>query len=137
MNEPSELPSQIVLFDGVCHLCASAVKFILKRDTKAKFHFAPLQSSIGHKLLTRHGIDPTQLDTFVLIQDGIAHTRSTAALNIARQLSYPWPLLYPAILLPQWIRDSIYRFIATHRYQWFGKSESCLMPDPTWKQRFL
>lgn len=137
MSPHSAAPPHIVLFDGVCHLCASTVQFILQHDPHARFHFAPLQSPIGQQLLQLHQLDPTSLDTFVYITNDQAHTRSTAALLIARHLSFPWPLFYPAIFIPKKLRDPIYRYIAKHRYQWFGKSQSCMMPNPKWKHRFL
>src|SRR5215217_6998908 len=87
---PHEPP--IILFDGVCNLCAWAVRFIIKRDSRGVFRFASLQSDLGQRLLTQHGIDPTRTDSFVLVEEGIASTESTAALRVARRLASPWPL---------------------------------------------
>lgn len=127
----------LILFDGVCNLCAWAVRFIIERDPAGVFRFAPLQSDLGQRLLTEHGLDPTSLDSFVLIEDGTAHKESSAALRVARRLSGAWPLFYAAIILPRFLRDPLYRFIARNRYRWFGKQDSCLMPTPELRVRFL
>lgn len=125
----------IILFDGVCNLCAWAVRFIIERDPHALFRFAPLQSEAGQQLLAHHALERTSLDSFVLIEDGKAHTESTAALCVARHLSGAWPAFYPFIIMPRALRDPLYRFIARHRYRWFGKADSCLMPGL--RARFL
>lgn len=91
----------------------------------------------GQKLLLEHGLDPSQLSTMVLIQGGKAYLRSTAALRIARNLPQPWPLLYGFILIPRFLRDTAYSWFAERRYQWFGKSESCRLPTPEFRSRFL
>src|SRR5260221_521097 len=94
-----------ILFDGLCHLCDGSVSFIIRRDPRRRFHFAPLQSEIARQLLVKHHLDPSVLSTIVLIENAIAHTRSTAALRIARHLYGLYPLLYPLILIPAPIRD--------------------------------
>lgn len=127
----------LVLFDGVCNLCAWAVRFIIGRDPRGIFRFASLQSELGQRLLKQHGIDPTRTDSFVLIQDGDASMESTAALRVARQLSGAWPIFYAAMILPRFVRDPVYRFIARHRYRWFGKQDSCMIPTPELRARFI
>jgi predicted DCC family thiol-disulfide oxidoreductase YuxK len=127
----------IILFDGVCNLCAWAVRFIIERDPRGVFHFASLQSPAGQELMRQHGLDPTQLDTFVLVEDGRAHRESTAALRVSRRLGGGWPLFYAAIILPRFLRDPIYKFIARNRYRWFGQKETCMIPTPELKARFL
>jgi predicted DCC family thiol-disulfide oxidoreductase YuxK len=127
----------IVLFDGVCHLCNSSVNFIIAHDRHRYFKFAPLQSTVGQELLGRHHLSTDTLDTFVLIEGGAAYTRSTAALRVARRLGGLWPLLYAGIVVPKPLRDLVYSFIARNRYRWFGKKESCMMPTPDVKERFL
>jgi predicted DCC family thiol-disulfide oxidoreductase YuxK len=127
----------IILFDGVCNLCAWAVCFIIERDPQARFRFAPLQSDAGRQLLTKHALDRTCLDSFVLIEAGKAHIESSAALRVSRHLSGAWPAFYLFILMPRALRDPIYRFIAQHRYRWFGSADSCLMPTPELRARFL
>jgi predicted DCC family thiol-disulfide oxidoreductase YuxK len=129
--------TSIVLFDGVCHLCNNSVNFIINRDRHKYFKFTPLQSQIGQQLLRQHHLSPTDLNTLVLIEEGKAYTRSTAALRIARQLSGLWPGAYLLIVVPRWLRDAAYSFIAKNRYKWFGKREACMMPTPDVKERFL
>lgn len=126
----------IVLFDGVCNLCTGSVLFILKRDKKDYFRFVSLQSEAAQKLLA--GTTLTQdLDTFVLVENGVIYNRSTAALRVARKLSGLWPLLYVFIIVPKFIRDGVYRFISANRYKWFGKKDSCMIPTPELRQKFI
>ncbi|MGC4095627.1 MAG: thiol-disulfide oxidoreductase DCC family protein [Nitrospira sp.] len=132
----SATPS-IVLFDGVCHLCAWAVQFISARDPAGHFQYASLQSETGQKLLKRYGLPTQSMDSFVLVEEGKAYTESGAALRVARRLSGLWPIFYAGIILPSVLRDPVYRFIARHRYRWFGKSDSCMMPSPELRARFL
>lgn len=127
----------VILFDGVCNLCAWAVRFIIERDPEARFLFASLQSECGQRLLTAHRLDPANMDSFILIEEGRAYQQSTAALKVARHLSGPWPLFYACIVLPALIRDPFYRFIARNRYHWFGRQESCMIPTPELRSRFL
>jgi predicted DCC family thiol-disulfide oxidoreductase YuxK len=127
----------LILFDGVCNLCAGAVRFIIKRDPHGVFRFASLQSELGQRQLAEHGIDPSRTDSFVLIEGGIAYTESTAALRVARRLHRAWPVCYAGIVLPRALRDPLYRFIARHRYRWFGKQETCMIPTPELRARFV
>ena len=127
----------ILLFDGVCNLCNRSVQFIIKRDPKNYFRFAALQSEQGQLLLEQHGIPPDVIDTIVLVENSKTYTQSTAALRIARKLNRLWFLLYIFIIIPPFIRNPIYRFISRNRYKWFGKKDSCMMPDPELKSRFL
>jgi predicted DCC family thiol-disulfide oxidoreductase YuxK len=127
----------LILFDGVCNLCAWAVRFIIERDPQQRFKFASLQGEIGQRLLQEQGLKTDSLDSFVLIENGVACSESTAALRVARHLSGAWPLFSVFLVLPRWLRDPIYRFIAKNRYRWFGKQDSCLMPTPELRARFL
>jgi predicted DCC family thiol-disulfide oxidoreductase YuxK len=126
----------IILFDGVCNLCSGAVQFILKRDHKKNFVFASLQSEIGKTLLSKYKVD-TSVETIILLQDDKYFSQSTAALEIARQLSGGWPLLYAFVIIPRFIRDGIYDWISRNRYRFFGKKDACMIPSPEWKNRFL
>jgi predicted DCC family thiol-disulfide oxidoreductase YuxK len=130
-------PPAIVLFDGVCNFCNHSIQFIIKRDKKSYFKFGALQSEEGKALLEQHGLSPEVLDTIVLIEHGKAYTYSTAPLRITRKLAWLWPLFYGFILIPSFIRDPIYRWISRNRYKWFGKQESCMMPTPEIRSRFL
>lgn len=129
--------SNIVLFDGVCNLCSGAVQFIIRRDPKAKFQFASLQSKLGQEQLERFGLDKTELHSIILIQDEYFLQRSDAALAIARHLNAGWPLFYAFKILPRFLREGIYTWIANNRYRFFGKKNSCWIPSPELKERFL
>ncbi|WP_339317074.1 thiol-disulfide oxidoreductase DCC family protein [Paenibacillus sp. FSL R10-2734] len=127
----------IVLIDGVCHLCQGLIRFIIPRDPKAKFLFAPLQSEIAAKLMHEAGLPTGQLNTVVLLENGVCYTESAAVLRIARRLRFPWPVTYVFIVVPRPIRNALYRYVAKNRYRWFGRDEQCLLPTPEIKQRFL
>lgn len=135
-----EIPKnkKIILFDGVCNLCNNAVTFIIERDKKDIFRFASLQSEIGKKLIAERGLDPNELDSIVLIEPGVAYYRkSTAALEISRDLSGGYSLLKNFLFIPDSLRDAIYDFVANNRYKWYGKKESCMIPTPELKSKFL
>lgn len=123
------MPSAVVLFDGVCNLCNGTVQLILKRDKKHYFKFASLQSDFAQKQLPVLKNEEKVPDSIVLLENGILYYRSTAALKIAGKLSGAWPLCRVFLLIPVFVRDAVYNFIARHRYQWFGKKNSCLLSD--------
>ena len=127
----------VVLFDGVCNLCNRAVDFVIGRDPERVFRFVSLQSGVGGELLARYEIDPNESDSVVLIEEGRAYVESTAALRIVRRLGKLWPIIYGLILVPQPLRDAAYRAIASRRYRWFGKRETCRLPTPQERARFL
>jgi predicted DCC family thiol-disulfide oxidoreductase YuxK len=131
------LTTNIILFDGVCNFCNSTVNFVIKRDKKAILHFAPLQSDIGQQLLKEYHLPNDEMRSFVFIEKGKAYTQSTAALKVCKYLSSLWPLCYAFIIIPKFIRDGIYNWIAKNRYKWFGKKESCMIPNADVKKRFL
>jgi predicted DCC family thiol-disulfide oxidoreductase YuxK len=140
MGSPGQvtpLNSCIVLFDGVCNLCAGSVQFIIKRDRNAIFQFASLQSDFGQQQLERFGIDKKLLHSIILINDNQLFQRSDAALEIARKLNGAWPVFYAFKIFPQFFRDSIYNWIARNRYRFFGKKDACWIPTPELKKRFL
>jgi predicted DCC family thiol-disulfide oxidoreductase YuxK len=127
----------VVLFDGVCNLCNGSVSFIVARDPAAHFHFAALQSEAAQRLLRESGVHENLPDSVALVEHSRVYTRSTAALRIARQLRFPWPVFYALIVLPRWLRDAGYDLIARHRYRWFGRRDACMMPTPELRRRFL
>ncbi|HEV8346283.1 MAG TPA: thiol-disulfide oxidoreductase DCC family protein [Vicinamibacterales bacterium] len=136
MATSQQFPS-IVLFDGVCNLCNGAVAFIIARDHRAQFGFASLQSDAGRRLLRELNGGDALPDTFVLVEEGRMFTQSTAALRIAQRLGFPWSLAALLTVLPRAIRDRAYRVVARNRYRWFGKRETCMMPTPDLRRRFL
>ncbi len=127
----------IVLFDGVCNLCSGAVQFIIRRDPEGRFRFASLQSPLGEELLARFGIDPGLLDSVILVEGDRWSKESDAALRVARGLGGAWKALAVLRVIPRPIRDAVYRLIARNRYRWFGKKESCWLPTPELRERFL
>ncbi len=129
--------SAIVLFDGVCNFCNGSVNFIIERDAENYFKFAPLQSETGRQLLEKFGIDKTETDSVILIEDERAFTHSTAALKIAGRLPGIWSWLYAFIVVPKPVRDFFYKLFAKNRYRLFGKQDVCMMPTPEIRERFL
>ena len=127
----------IILFDGVCNLCNASVQFVIKRDKKRLFRYAALQGDTAQKLLANSNSPGLDLNSVVLVENGKVYDRSTAALRIARHLSGGWPLFYAFIIVPKFLRDGVYNFIAKNRYKWFGKQESCMIPTPELKSLFL
>lgn len=127
----------VVFFDGLCNFCNGAVQFIIKRDVKNIFKFASLQSNYAQNELTKFNIDLNAPNSFVLLLNGKVYQQSTAALMVTKQLSGLWPLLYALIVVPRFIRDWVYSIFAKNRYKWFGKQESCWVPSPELKDKFL
>ena len=130
----------IILFDGVCNLCSGTVRFLVKRDRAARFRFASLQSDAARRICREHRLpepsapDP---DSIIVIAGGRALERSDAALAIAARLPYPWPLLGILRILPRALRDWAYRIVARNRYRWFGRSDTCMVPTPELRARFI
>lgn len=128
---------KIILFDGVCNLCNSAVNFVIKRDKKKVFKFAALQSEIGQDLISKFNLDATKMDSIILIDNDRYYEKSSAALHIAKYLSRAYPLLFGFIVVPKFIRNAVYDYVASNRYKWFGKKESCMIPTQELKSKFL
>jgi predicted DCC family thiol-disulfide oxidoreductase YuxK len=127
----------LVFFDGLCNLCSASVRFIIQRDPAGKFKFASLQSEVVRQWLVKLGHDPAVLHTIVLVKGEKMFFKSDAALEIARCLSGLWPVLYVFKIVPRFIRNPVYDWIARNRYRWFGKRETCWLPSEKWKGRFL
>jgi len=132
-----EEEKKIVLFDGVCNLCSSAVQFIIKRDKKNQFLFASLQSSSASGLLKKYSYTQSEFNSFILIDNNKVYTHSSAVLHVLKSLSSIWSICYIFIIVPKFIRDGIYNFIAKHRYKWFGKKQECWVPTPELQSKFL
>ncbi|MET1056208.1 MAG: DCC1-like thiol-disulfide oxidoreductase family protein [Pedobacter sp.] len=128
----------IIFFDGVCNLCTSSVKFVIKRDRKDCFRFAPLQGeTAGQYIDVADTPENTAPGSIILLEGGKIYKRSTAALRIARRLGFGWNLLYGFIIVPAFIRDIIYDQIAKRRYSIWGREESCMVPTAGLKAKFL
>ena len=128
---------KIILFDGVCNLCNASVNFVIKRDKKDTFRFATLQSEIGKELASKFNIDSTQTDSIILIDNEKCYVKSTAALYSTKSLSGGYPLLFSFIIIPSFIRNWVYDFVAKNRYRWYGKRDTCMVPTPELKKKFL
>lgn len=127
----------IVLFDGVCNLCNGSVQFIIKRDPRGIFRFASLQSEFGQLQLKKFNLPGHVLHSIISIEKGVCYQRSDAALKIASRLPGLWPVLSIFRIVPRFIRDAAYDLIALNRYRFFGKQESCMLPTPALKSRFI
>lgn len=127
----------MILFDGVCNFCNFWVDFIIPRDRRGIFKFAALQSDSGRAMLERFAQPTDSMSTLVLIvDDDRVLTRSTAALTILRTLGGGWALAYGLIIVPRYLRDAVYDFIARNRYAWFGQKETCRVPTQEERGRF-
>jgi len=133
----------IILYDGVCGLCNRSVQFLLKHDKEERFRFASLQSDFAAKVLGRHGLDPKDLDTVHVVENydqpgERVLQRSDAVLRAGRELGGFWGASSSiARIVPRALRDVVYRLVATNRYRVFGKYDSCMLPDPNQRSRFL
>lgn len=128
----------VILFDGVCLLCQRSVRTIIAHDRAGYFQFASLQGDAGRRLLAEHGLDGGQLSSVVLIEKERVYTRSSAVVAILRKLDFPLRILAgPLWLIPRIFRDALYERIASHRYQWFGRGEQCMLPAGPMAGRFL
>ncbi|MED4228963.1 thiol-disulfide oxidoreductase DCC family protein [Neobacillus cucumis] len=127
---------RIILFDGECNFCDYSVQFIIKRDPNGLFKFASLQSDIGKELLHKYNTS-SNIDSLVLIEDKNCYFKSSAALRVCKNLKGAWKLPYFLLLIPKPLRDFCYGIIAKNRYKWFGTKESCMLPSPEDRNRFL
>jgi predicted DCC family thiol-disulfide oxidoreductase YuxK len=126
----------IIFFDGICTLCNGWVRFVIHRDKNDVFSFAALQSDAAKKLLGSISVDDKN-SSIMLMENEKIYTQSTAVLRIFRYLSGFWSLLYIFIIVPPFIRNEIYRFVACNRYRWFGKKENCMIPSKSVAHKFL
>jgi predicted DCC family thiol-disulfide oxidoreductase YuxK len=126
----------VAFFDGVCNLCNGTVNFLIDRDRRGRLRFAPLQGSTFAEVALRRP-ELRGVDSFVLKEGGRVHVRSAAAVRILMALGGPWRLAGALLAVPRPLRDRLYDFVARRRYRWFGRSESCRMPTPELRARFL
>ena len=129
---------RVILFDGICNLCNASVIFVLQHEREPVFKFASLQSDTGQKLLNWCALPADYVQAVILINNGKINFGSTAALKIGQTLKFPWSVLSDlGFLVPKFIRDWVYHQIASHRYQWFGKRDVCMVPSEDLRKRFL
>jgi predicted DCC family thiol-disulfide oxidoreductase YuxK len=129
---------KLILFDGVCNLCNSSVLYVIKHDKNDVFLFAPLQSKVGQEIISHYNIDTSKTDSILLYSEsnGIS-SKSTAALRIALKLGFPRSLLTVFFIIPPFIRNWVYNYIAKNRYKWYGKKDNCMIPTPNLQSKFL
>jgi len=129
---------KLILFDGVCNLCNSSILYVIKHDKKEQFMFAPLQGEIGQQIIKTYNIDTSKTDSILLYskENGLK-VKSSAALHIAKHLGFPQNLSRVFFIVPAFIRNWFYDFIAKNRYKWYGKQEACMIPTPELKAKFL
>jgi predicted DCC family thiol-disulfide oxidoreductase YuxK len=137
MKDDEAYQHPIILFDGVCNLCSSSVQFVIRHDPQHHFRFASLQSNFGQQILEQFNLSTSDLSSFILLENGKIYTRSTGALKVAKQLNKGWSLLYAFIIVPAFIRDAVYQFIAKNRYKWFGKKTACWVPSKELQALFI
>jgi predicted DCC family thiol-disulfide oxidoreductase YuxK len=130
-------PAGTILFDGVCNLCNGFVQWVIRRDPHAKFRFGALQSAAAQDLLAGRDVRPMDLGTVLYVRNGKVLERSGAVLHILKDIGGPWGLMFAFIIVPPFLRDAVYRWVARNRYKWFGQRESCMLPTPELKARFI
>jgi predicted DCC family thiol-disulfide oxidoreductase YuxK len=137
----SKIPKhkQLILFDGVCNLCNSSVLYVIKHDKKNKFVFAPLQSDIGKEIMDMFTIDSNKIDSILLFNPvkQSLKIKSSAALLVAKELSFPINLMYVFFVIPTFIRNWVYNYVAKNRYKWYGKKDACMIPTPELRSKFI
>ena len=130
------ISDKIVLFDGVCNFCNSSVQFIIRHDKSKALKFASLQSNTGQELIAKYNI-PKDVDSVIFIENGNAFIKSEAALRIADNFGGVWKMMRILKVIPAFIRNLFYDIIARNRYKWFGKKETCMIPSPEIRNRFM
>lgn len=128
----------LILFDGVCNLCNNSVQFVIKHDKKNKFLFTAIQGETATAVLKEFRIDSSKIDSIILYEPAKSVSfKSTAALKIASKMGFPINLLAVFLIVPAFIRNWVYDYIARNRYQWYGKQDNCMIPTPELKEKFL
>jgi predicted DCC family thiol-disulfide oxidoreductase YuxK len=135
-----ELPKdkKIILFDGVCNLCDATVQEVIKRDKNDVFRFVALQSDLGKEITNHIGVDTSKIDSIILYEPGHSyHIKADAAIEIAKSIGGIYSLLSLFSVFPNSLKNFGYDFVAKNRYKWYGKKESCMIPTPETKAKFL
>lgn len=127
VRKEGTVPERLLLFDGECWLCNRMLRFVLKRDKKRRFYFAPLQSEMGQKMKELAQRSPDE-DSMLYFRLGHCFSKSTAVLYVLRDLGGLWSLFFLFILMPAPVRDAVYAFVARHRHRWFKEKRSCPLP---------
>lgn len=129
---------KLILFDGVCNLCDASVQYVIKHDKNNVFRYTALQSEVGQFIIKKFNVDTSKTDSILLYSpENTIFYKSTAALKIASKLGFPRNLMAIFLIVPTFIRNFVYDFIAKNRYKWYGKKEECMIPTPELKSKFL
>jgi predicted DCC family thiol-disulfide oxidoreductase YuxK len=132
------MTDSIIVFDGVCVLCSRWVGFVLRRDRRGQYKFAAMQTPSGRELLIAHGIEPDDPLSFLLLEGGTGYMDTDAIVRILRSFGSGWRVVGALLaIVPRFIRDPLYRWVARHRYRLFGRRETCVMPTADIADRFL
>jgi predicted DCC family thiol-disulfide oxidoreductase YuxK len=127
----------VLVFDGVCVLCSRWVHFILRHDRARRIRLAPMQSQAGRALLAKHGLDPEDPLSLLFVVDERGYQDSDAILRVLASFGGAWRATALLRVIPRFVRDRLYRWLARNRYRWFGRNEQCLVPTPEQAGRFL
>jgi predicted DCC family thiol-disulfide oxidoreductase YuxK len=132
-----QVQAPVIVFDGVCNLCNAWVRFVVRHDPAGIFRFAAQQSAVGQGLIENYISGLLDLSSVILIAGDSVYTESTAVLEICVRLGPPWSWFALARIIPVRLRDTCYRFVVRHRYQWFGRTDTCQTPSADVKSRFI
>lgn len=133
----THLPDPLVLFDGVCNLCDASVDFLVRHDRKRRLRYASLQSEIGQQVLREAGLPATEFGSFLYLDRGRLHMRSSGAIRVAMRLGGWWTLMGVFLIVPPFIRNAVYDWVARNRYRWFGTRGTCRVPTPEERSLFF
>jgi predicted DCC family thiol-disulfide oxidoreductase YuxK len=132
---PDDRP--IIVFDGVCVLCSGWARFVMRHDPEGRYRLLTVQSPLGQALYRHYGLDTRDYETNLLLADGQAWIKSESSIRMCEGLGAPWSWVRVLRLLPLAARDRLYDLVARNRYRWFGQRETCFLPGPEVRARFL
>lgn len=132
---PDDKP--IIVFDGHCVFCSSGMRAILALDRAGQFRLLPAQTPLGEALYRHYGLDPTDYESNILIEDGLARFKADGSIRMAERLGWPWKIAGLFRLLPRSCADGLYILVARNRMKIFGRSNVCYRPDPAYADRVL
>lgn len=127
----------IILFDAECVLCSANAQFVLRHDRAGRFRLASMQGAVGAALYRRHGMDPADPSSLLVVDGGRVRRDSDAVLSIYEGLGWPWRALGALRAIPAALRDPVYRLVARHRYRLFGRRATCWVAPPAFRDRLL
>lgn len=133
----SDLPDKLILFDGVCKLCAGTVQFIIRHEKDSTLRFASIQSELGQRIFQEHNLPVENAQSILVTSNDNILSKSDAIIEILRHLKWPWRMGILLKIVPRFLRDWGYTIVASNRYRWFGKKDACMIPTADIKSRFL